>query len=108
MLNADHAIKKYGDLFPAFADSRESKFVKVSLTLALLRLSAFGIRRILSKYNSYRVGGIILRLSLRSGLGEVLEVVCIDFSRLGIIDSLYSNPILLNQFVCSSIAIIES
>jgi len=28
VLNADHAIKKYGDLFPAFADSRESKFVK--------------------------------------------------------------------------------
>ena len=25
-----HAIKKYGDLFPAFADSRECKFVKVS------------------------------------------------------------------------------
>ena len=31
VLNADHAIKKYGDLFPAFADSRECKFVKVSL-----------------------------------------------------------------------------
>jgi len=28
VLNADHAIKKYGDLFPAFADSRECKFVK--------------------------------------------------------------------------------
>ena len=30
VLNADHAIKKYADLFPAFADSRECKFVKVS------------------------------------------------------------------------------
>ena len=30
VLNAEHAIKKYGDLFPAFADSRECKFVKVS------------------------------------------------------------------------------
>ena len=29
VLNAEHAIKKYGDLFPAFADSRECKFVKV-------------------------------------------------------------------------------
>jgi len=28
VLNAEHAIKKYGDLFPAFADSRECKFVK--------------------------------------------------------------------------------
>ncbi len=28
-LNAQHAIQKYEELYPAFADSREAKFVKV-------------------------------------------------------------------------------
>lgn len=31
MLNAQHAVKKYEEQYPAFADSREAKLIKVRL-----------------------------------------------------------------------------
>ena len=52
VLNAEHAIKKYGDLFPAFADSRECKFVKVKSIRgkSQLLLSAMVIKDLLQEF----------------------------------------------------------
>ena len=38
-LNGQLAMNKYKDMQPAFADSRECKFLEVSLACALLRLA---------------------------------------------------------------------
>lgn len=37
VLNATHALNKYDDMYPSFADSREYKFAKVRLLLMTIR-----------------------------------------------------------------------